>query len=166
MFQFFFLRFFLFTNKTSAYLAGNNIKEILKIYTQELKALVTWLNAIKLSLNTDKSNFTLFGGPRRNIKHNITIKINNVEIKEKEYTKHIGVLIVKGISWFHHIKHANRKVSKGIGILTKLRQFVSKDVLLKLLFAFIQPHLDYGLLIWSTAHKNIKPVNTNVKDIF
>ena len=138
--------------------------EILKISTQELKALVTRLNAIKLSLNTDKSNFTLFGGPRRT--HNITIKINNVEIKEKEYTKHIGVLIVKGISWFHHIKHANRKVSKGIVILTKLRQFASKDVLRKLLFAFIQPHLDYGLLIWSTAHKNIKPVNTNVKDIF
>ena len=164
MFQSFFLRFFLFTDDTSAYLAGNNIMEILKIYTQELKALVTRLNAIKLSLNTDKSNFTLFGGPRRT--HNITIKINNVEIKEKEYTKHIGVLIVKGISWFHHIKHANRKVSKGIVILTKLRQFVSKDVLLKLLFAFIQPHLDYGLLIWSSAHKNIKPVNTNLKDIF
>ena len=70
------------------------------------------------------------------------------------------------MSSFPHIKHANRKVSKGISILTKLPQFVLKDVYLKLLFAFIQPHLDYGLLIWSSANKtNVKPVKTNVKDI-
>ena len=29
----------------------------------------------------DKSNFILFRGPKRNIEHNIIIKINNVEAK-------------------------------------------------------------------------------------
>ena len=110
------LRFVIFADDTSTYLAGKNIKE--KIYTQELKNVVTWLNGNKLSLSTDKSNCILFWGPRRNIKHNTTIEINNVEIKEKEYRKSLGVLIDKKVSWIHHIKRANP--SKGIGILTKL----------------------------------------------
>lgn len=41
------LRFFLFADDTSAYLLGNNIKEREKIYTQELKNVLTWLNANK-----------------------------------------------------------------------------------------------------------------------
>ena len=36
----------------------------------------------------DKSNCILIQRPWRNIKHNIAIKINNVEIKEKEYKKY------------------------------------------------------------------------------
>ena len=32
------------------------------------------------------------------LKHNITIKINNVEIKEKEHTKYFGVLIGNKVS--------------------------------------------------------------------
>ena len=54
------LRFFLFADDTSAYLACKSIKEIEKINTQELKNVVTWLNANKLSLNADKSNCILF----------------------------------------------------------------------------------------------------------
>ena len=141
------LRFFLFADDTSAFLTGKYIKEIEEIYTQELKNVVTWLNANKLSLNTDKSNCILFRGLKRNKKHNIAIKINNAEIKEKEYKKYLGVLTDNKVSWIHHIKHANLKVSKGIGILAKLRQFVSKDLLQKLFFAFIERHSDYGLLI-------------------
>ena len=74
-------------------LALKSVKEIEIIYTQELKNFVSWLNANKLSLNTDESNCILLRGPRRNIKHNVAIKINSVEIKGKEYTKYLGVLI-------------------------------------------------------------------------
>lgn len=42
------LRFFLFADDTSVYLLGNNIKEREKnICTQELKNVLTWLNANK-----------------------------------------------------------------------------------------------------------------------
>ena len=41
---------------------------------------------------------------------------------------------------------------------------MSKDVLRKLFFAFMQPYLDYGLLIWNSSNKtNIRIIKTNVK---
>ena len=63
------------------------------------------------------------------------------------------------MSWNCHIKHVNLKISKGIGIVTKLRRYLSKGVLRPLFYAFVQPHMDYGLLVWGSATpSNLKPI--------
>ena len=63
-----------------------------------------------------------------------------------------------------HIKHVNLKISKGIGILTKLRRYLSKGVLRTLFYAFVQPHIDYGLLVWGSATpSNLKPIKKNLQ---
>ena len=145
-------------------MSGKNLNEIQETYSQELEKVVTWLKANKLTLNTDKSNFVLFRGPKRKMENNIDIKISGTKIKEKEYIKYLGVLIDNRVSWVHHIRHANLKVSKGIGMLTKLRQFVSKNVLRSLFYAFVQPHVDYGLLVRGGTNKtNTKSIKTNMK---
>ena len=62
----------------------------------------------------------------------ILIKIDNKQIKEKEYTKYLGVLLDNQLSWGNHIHHLNLinvKLTRGIGILTELRKFVSKVIL-------------------------------------
>ena len=41
------------------------------------------------------------------------------EIKEKEYTKYLGILIDHKLSWKRHINHVNLKVSEGLAILYK-----------------------------------------------
>ena len=64
------------------------------------------------------------------------------EIKEKEYTKYLGILIDNKLSWKQHINHVNLKVSKGLAILYKLRNYVSEQILKMLYFSFIQPHID------------------------
>ena len=100
----------------------------------------------------------------------LNIKINREQIQEKEYIKYLGILIDNKLSWNHHIKHTNWKVSKGIGILTKLRTYLSKGVLRTLFYAFVQPHIGYGLLVWGSAKpSNLKKIvrkkkcNTNKK---
>ena len=42
-------------------------------------------------------------------------------IKEKEFTKYLGVLIDKTLPWTYHINHVNLKISRGKAIFTKLR---------------------------------------------
>ena len=56
------------------------------------------------------------------------------------------------------------KISKGIGVLTKLRHFVQTDVLKQLYHAFISPHISYGLINWGFASKcSTTKLNTNLK---
>ena len=58
----------------------------------------------------------------------------------------------------------NLKLSKGIWILSKLRHFVSENILKNLYNAFIQPHIDYGLVLWGNAldtHSKKVAINLN-----
>ena len=93
-----------------------------------------WLNANKLTLNVEKSNLVLFRSTKKTVE-TLNIKIKGEQIQEKDYTKYLGTLIDNKLSWNCHIKHVNLKISKGIGILTKLRRYLSKVVLRTLYYA-------------------------------
>ena len=63
-----------------------------------------------------------------------------------------------------HIKHPNLKISKGIGILTKLRRYLSKGVLRTLFYTSPPQHINYGLLVWGNAKpSNLKLINKFTK---
>ena len=141
-----------------------NIEELEKIYNKELKNVKNWLDANKLSLNVSKSNMILFLKNRTKTSKKLSVKIMGEEIKEKEYTKYLGILIDNKLSWKQHINHVNLKVPKGLTILYKLRNYVSEQILRMLYFSIIQPHIDYGLLIWGNATTtNIKPIKKKIE---
>ena len=83
----------------------------------------------------------IFNTEQKKTTRKINIKINNEQIQEKEYTKYLGIRIDKHLNWSQHIHHVNLKLSRGIGILAKLRHFVSKKTLKSLYYSFIQPHV-------------------------
>ena len=75
-------------------------------------------------------------------------------------------LIDKHLTWKQHIHYVNLKISKGIGLLAKLRHFVPKSTLRTLYYAFIQPHVDYGLINWGCANKTaLNPIRVSVNPI-
>ena len=85
-------------------------------------------------------------------------------MSEKSFTKYLGVLIDKKLLWAEHIHHVNLKLSKGIGILCKLRHLVSEHMLRSLYFTIIQPHMDYGLINWGCPPKtSLEPIRKNIK---
>ena len=45
-------------------------------------------------------------------------------------------------------------ISEGISILYKLGQYVSKNTIKMLYHAYIQPHIDYSLIVWGSATKS------------
>ena len=90
--------------------------------------------------------------------------INNELLEVKKFAKYLGVIIDDKLSWVNHIEHVNIKLSKGIGLLAKLRHFVPENTLKNLYNAFIQPHVDYGLILWGNAldkHSHKISVNLN-----
>ena len=95
----------------------------------------------------------------------LNIKIVGELIQEKDYTKYLGILIGNKLSWNCHIKHVNLIIFRGIEILTKLRRYLSKGVPRTLFYAFVQPHIDYGLQVWGSATpSNLKPIKKKKKN--
>ena len=53
------------------------------------------------------------------------VKLNLRNIEEKNYIKYLGIYIDKNLNWAPHIQHINRKISKNLGILFRLRHFLT-----------------------------------------
>ena len=128
----------------------------------ELQKVSAWLLANKLSLNISKSNFLLISS--RKTDKSIKLKINSKDLKQENYTKYLGVIIDNNLNWKLHIKQINLKLSKGIGVLYKLRHLVPKQSLKTLYSSFIQSHVLYGILNWGCAKKTtLEPLKRNLR---
>lgn len=93
------LNVYLFADDTSTLLTRKSIKHLRKIYNQKLKGVVDWLKAKEQTLNIDKSNEVLFRKARTKVINNINRKIWKEIVKEKFYTKYLGLLINNKLTW-------------------------------------------------------------------
>ena len=89
------MKYFLFADDTSTLLINEKVEPIEKTYNEKLRHVSECLNAIKLSLNVGKSNLILFRKCQIKITYETDIKIMGEHIKEKEYSKYLGMLIDK-----------------------------------------------------------------------
>ena len=93
---------------------------IFSIANEELNKIYEWFKANKLSLNADKTNYSLL---HKTIKTDdlpllfLKLLINHNEVGRVESIKFLGVLLVEHLSWKEHIRYTeNRKVAKDIGV--------------------------------------------------
>ncbi len=132
------------------------------LLNQELSNVSVWLAANKLSLNVKKSNFLHFHHGKH--KPTINLKLNETIVEEKEVTKYLGVFIDNKLTWKPHIEHVKTKLSKGNGMISKIRYYVNDLCLLNLFYSFIQSHVNYNLINWSSTYPSfIKPIDLKVK---
>ena len=158
------LKFHLFADNTSIFYSHKDLRNVEMTLNNEPVIVSEWLIANRLTLNVSESNFVIFHPPQKKISKNVMLQINGEKLEEKRSTKYLGLSIDKHLTWKHHIHHLNLKISKGIGLLAKLRLFVPRNTLRTLYYALIQPHIDYGLINWGCANKTtLDPIRSSIR---
>ena len=66
-------------------------------------------------------------------------------------SKFLGITIQENLKWNHHVKEITTKISKYIGILSKVRHKLSASHLKLLYNAMILPYLTYCNIIWGNS---------------
>ena len=112
---------------THIYYESDNLQELEKTVNAELKKLCLWLNINRLALNVGKTNFVIFRANKK-LTHNVTLVMNKKAIEQKDNVKYLGVLIDQHLRWNYHITNISKKISRGVGISTKLRHFMDTDL--------------------------------------
>ena len=74
------LTFFLFADDTKIYYESSDVLEIHKTVNKELKKVRKWLEANRLALNIEKTNFVLFHPPRHKFNAQIILKFGEKKI--------------------------------------------------------------------------------------
>ena len=89
---------------------------------------------------------------QKKLPRNIKLSLNSENLKESDCVKYLGVLIDKNLTCKNHINRVTTKVAKSIGILSKLRHFAPKKVLIIGFNAFISPYINYGIINWGGTY--------------
>ena len=79
--------------------------------SNELTTFANWFKLNKLSLNIKKTNYILFHSKQKEIKINLKLKIDNVEIDKVCKTTFLCVIINENLTWEDHIASVKAKVS-------------------------------------------------------
>ena len=146
----------LFADDTNIFYSHRNIKDLFKTVNSELSQINEWFKANKLSLNVDKTNFTLFH--KESQSDNLPLKLptlylNDIKIKREKFIKFLGVYIDEHINWKRHIDFIDKKVSKTLGILYRVRKLLNVDCLKLLYFSFMHSHLSYANIAWASTNQ-------------
>lgn len=141
----------LFADDTNIFLNGPDITNLFVNMNNELSKLMLWLQTNRLSLNISKTHYMVFKGRKRVVPENISLTINDEHISEVQSTKFLGVQIDSQLSWSDHIEYIKKKISKGIGIIKKARNFLNIDTLKILYYSFIYPYITYCIEVWGKA---------------
>ena len=122
---------------------------------KDLKFLVKWLHANRLSLNIDKTEFIIFRPPRKTLSTRITLTLDNTKLFESTNIKYLGLLLDSRLTWKFHINELSKKLSQAVGILYKIRAYSPKPILLSLYHAIFHSHLTYVLPVWGFANDGL-----------
>ena len=122
-----------------------------------MQKVCDWLNANKLTINAKKSNFVIFRPSQKKLNYQIKLRIyNNASSSDtflecKDYVKFLGVLIDKNLSWKYHIDYIASKISRVVGIISRLRHSVPLNTLIQIYRSLIFPYTYYGIAAWGQA---------------
>jgi hypothetical protein len=129
--------------------ALNNNIDIGNRISYELSNIIEWLNANKLSLNVQKTNYIVFKPKhKRKDGFNFNIKLNGISIKQIDVFNFLGLTINSTMTWESHINKIASKIGRTVGILHKLKHFLPCYILKLIYNSLISPHFYFGIMAW------------------
>ena len=75
--------------------------------------------------------------------------MQNLQISEVEFHKHLGIYLSNECTWHHHIKYISEKAWGRINVMRKFK--LDRKSLEIIYTAFIRPLLEYGDVIWDNC---------------
>lgn len=140
-------------------------EETHNIATTDLNSINNWYNNMSLKLNFDKTNYMTFSIDTRGQPNTSTIQVkdgNNTTITLQRLTKtrYLGVLIDQHLKWTDHITQLKCKLRHLMYIFNNLKRVCSRSILREVYFALAQSLLQYCIVAWGGAYKNLTtPLN-------
>ena len=144
------LKFILYADDTNIFYCSDNIQQLCDTVNEELLGVVQWFKSNRLSVNSKKTNFVLFGSNQKTRKlQNVEIFLDNIKITRTETAKFLGVVIDENLTWKNHINYIENKIAKNVGIIKRVRYLLSEKTLNTLYNTLVLPYINYCNIIWA-----------------
>ena len=148
----------LYADDTTLCFRNKNFQSAVAECNSELKKFQEWCNANKLTINLNKTCYMVICN--RTIPNmEYGVKMNNISIKCTESHQFLGIIIDNKLKFNLHISYIAKKISKSIGIMFKLSNYLPSSTLLNIYNALVNSHLMYCNMIWGgTNETHLNPL--------
>ena len=120
-------------------------------FEKSIESVADYILRNKLTLNLEKTHIVNLNAIRKSFQHEIILQ--NDVISQKTSSKYLGVHNDEKLNFNRHILELYAKLSKFSGLFYKLRSILTTAQLLVKYKAFVQPILNYGVLVYGTSSK-------------
>ena len=131
-----------------------NLEKLKAKANKLLHSTEQWSSANKLTINFSKCKAMIIAPKLRSPSCTIPILINDIPIPIVDSFRYLGVILDNKLTFSDHISNVAKKVSRSVGIISKLRHYAPTSILLKLYYAILHPHLLYGNIVWGSTYKS------------
>ena len=146
-------RYVLYADDTTVLLHDSCIDRLMKNADIEINKINYWLLCNNLKLNLKKTCYIIFGPKISTNLCKTFLTIDNIIIDRVDSTKYLGIIISSNLSWFEHITYITKKISKNIGIISKLKHKFTSNIIKTLYYSLIFPYITYCVSIWGNSPK-------------
>jgi hypothetical protein len=150
----------LYADDTLLYCTGSDVNEASQKLQLSLNEVSNWYNGNRLALNASKSSCMVIGSKyQTRTDNNLNVMLNNEKIEQVNKVKYLGVMIDNNLTWNEHISVLCKNLSYKISQLSRVKNIVTKDMMLTIYRSIIQPTIDYAITVWGhTTMENISKI--------
>ena len=154
-----------YADDTNLLLISKSPKKLNQQANHDLSALVKWLRANKISLNTNKTELIIFRTIYSHFKTDLNFRISGQKIIPVNSIKYLGIKLDQNLTFLPHHKDLALKLGRSNGMLAKIRHFVNLDTLINIYHAIFASHIRYACHIWGQARNSSfnKPISLQNK---
>ncbi len=145
-------RVILFADDTTLFASSSDLKVLYDNVNTDLKCLLDWFRANKLSLNTNKTNYLLIS-PNRNYTNDYLVMVGDDKIEKKACCKFLGLMIDDQLRWTDHILYIHSKLSKSLYALNRSKNLVPCKYIKTMYESLFHSYISYGITLWGSAFK-------------
>ena len=151
-----FTKFMMYADDTVLYYSAPLLPEIEMKLNLDLINLSTWLQNNELILNMDKTEVVIFGTGQRLAKQDyddFQVLFEGQVIQQSKVFKYLGVILDDRLSFNEHVLYIESKVSRVLGVFSRLRYLLTAETANRLYKAMVLPILDYCDTVWHGGGK-------------
>lgn len=140
----------MYVDDTNIIVEGDELDDIKTVTIKVLLAVQKLFASLNLSLNWDKTMYTIFNDNPDNFE----LIINKVQLTRVWSTSFLGVTISSDLKWNCQGEILISQLNKALFILSQMIQSLYKKNLVQIYFAFFHSMLSYCTVLWADERQN------------
>ena len=142
-----------YADDTTIYCGDSDYSRAVLNINSDLLRIQDWLMCNRLSINVQKTNYMIT--TNKLIPNNNPVKFGDEVLSPVASARFLGVILDDKLTFSAHIRNVVSKMSRGLGIMRRLRCVLPPATLKSVFYSLVHCHIVYALTIWGNANKSV-----------